>query len=127
MYCIKCGNEVNKEMDFCPNCGAKIYHNVIDIVEEEKPTTEKENGPWKNFAMTGHVLGILALCLFWFAGAGFYLGVFGIVFSSLGKKSKVRHDMAVLGFKRSLIGTILALSFVTLMSLIKVAIKFLSN
>ena len=109
MYCIKCGKELSNDMDFCPFCGEKIYHNVIDIIEEEKVDNTVEKGPWKNFAKIGHVLGILALCLFWLAGSGVYLGVFGIVFSCLGKKSKIRHEMACNGFKRSLLATILSL------------------
>ena len=104
MNCIKCGNEVNTEMVYCPHCG-----------------------PWKNFAMTGHVLGIISLCLFWFAGVGIYSGVFGIIFSSLGKKSKIRHAMACNGFKRSLLATILALAFISVVTSLKLLIEFIKK
>lgn len=127
MYCIKCGCEVNKDNDFCPNCQTKIYHNVIDIIEEEKIDPSTEKGPWKNFAKTGHILGILALCLFWFAGAGVYLGALGIIFSCLGRKSKIRHEMANNAFKRSLVGTILALGFISLITLIKFVLNLINN
>ena len=127
MYCIKCGCEISNDMAFCPKCGEKIYHNVIDIVEEEKTTPEVEKGPWKNFAKTGHVLGILAICLFWLAGSGVYVGALGIVFSCLGRKSKINHQMANTAFKRSLIGTILALGFISLLTILKAAINYLDK
>ena len=123
MNCNKCGKQVNDDMIFCPYCGEKIYHNVIDIIEEEKVDPSVEKGPWKNFAITGSVLGKISLCLFWFIGVGVYLGVFGIVFSCLGRKSKVRHEMANVGFKRSLVATILALAFISFAHLVKFIIE----
>ena len=125
MYCIKCGKELSNDMDFCPFCGEKIHHNVIDIIEEEKVDDIVEKGPWKNFAKIGHVLGILALCLFWLVGSGIYLGTLGIIFSCLGRKSKINHEMANTAFKRSLIGTILALGFISLLTSLKVTINLL--
>ena len=126
MNCIKCGMEINSEMVYCPHCGYKLRSNVIDI-QEEVIEEVKENGPWKNFAMTGHVLGIISLCLFWFAGVGVYIGVFGIIFSSLGKKSKIRHEMACNGFKRSLLATILALVFISVVTSLKILIELINK
>ena len=33
MNCTKCGKEISNDMIFCPYCGERIYHNVIDIIE----------------------------------------------------------------------------------------------
>ena len=97
MNCKKCGKELTDDMIFCPICGEKIYRNVIDIVEEEK-AEETENGPWKVFARFGSIFAKISLCIFWLAGVGINLGILGIVFSCLGKKSKSRRKMAEIYF-----------------------------
>lgn len=127
MNCSKCGKELTNDMEFCPTCGEKIYHNVIDIIEEEKPVEENEKGPWKIFAKFGDVIGTVALCTFWVAGVGINLGVVGIVLSCLGKKSKIRYELASGGFKKSLLATILALGFMTLTSIIGVIANLINK
>lgn len=126
MNCKKCGKELTDDMIFCPICGEKIYRNVIDIVEEEK-AEETENGPWKVFARFGSIFAKISLCIFWLAGVGINLGILGIVFSCLGKKSKSRRKMAEVGFKRSLIATILALGFMSLTALITFILNMLEK
>lgn len=124
MNCKHCGVEITSDMVYCPNCGEKLFTNVIDIVEE-KVEEVNESGPWKSFAMTGHVLGIISLCIFWMMGLGIFIGTLGIVFSSLGKKSTIRHAMATSAFKRSLLATILGLVFATLVSVVGPLIEYL--
>ena len=126
MKCKKCGKELSDDMVFCPLCGEKIYRNVIDI-QEEIVEEKHEPGPWKFFARIGDVLGKVSLCVFWLAGVGINLGVLGIVFSSLGRKSKIRNNMAATGFKRSLIATILALGFITLYALIAIILDIIKK
>ena len=126
MNCKNCGKELTDDMAFCPVCGEKVYRNVIDIVEEEK-TEENEKGPWKVFAKFGSIFGKISLCVFWLAGVGINLGVLGIVFSCLGKKSKLRKTMAEVGFKRSLLATILALGFMSLTALITFILNMLEK
>ena len=109
MNCKNCQKEITSEMIYCPYCGEKIYSNVIDIVEENTDEV-LESGPWKNFAKAGSILAKVAWCLFWLIGIGTYIGALGIVFSCLGKKSKVNHEMASTAFKRSLLATILSLA-----------------
>ena len=125
MNCGKCNKEVTNDMVYCPYCGEKLVNNVIDIVDDEENKNECEQGPWKNFAVTGSVLAKIAICLFWVIGIGTYIGALGIVFSSLGKKSKVNYEMACVAFKRSLIATILSLVFISFISSIIPIIEIL--
>ena len=117
MKCSNCNKEFEKEYVFCPHCGERLINNVIDIVDEEVKE-EVERGPWRGFAKVGYILGNVALPTFWIISLGLVVGVFGIVFSALGKKSKVRKAMADTGFKRSLTATILSAAFLSLIYLI---------
>ena len=117
MKCSNCNKEFEKEYVFCPHCGERLINNVIDIVGEEVKE-EVERGPWRGFAKVGYILGNVALPTFWIISLGLVVGIFGIVFSALGKKSKVRKAMADTGFKRSLTATILSTAFLSLIYLI---------
>ena len=117
MKCNKCNKEFDKEYVFCPHCGERLIDNVIDIVDEEVKE-EVERGPWKGFAKVGYILGNVALPTFWIISLGTVVGMFGIIFSALGKRSKIRKEMADTGFKRSLIATILSAAFISLIYLI---------
>lgn len=117
MKCSNCNKEFEKEYVFCPHCGERLINNVIDIVGEEVKE-EVERGPWRGFAKVGYILGNVALPTFWIISLGLVVGIFGIVFSALGKKSKVRKAMADTGFKRSLTATILSAAFLSLIYLI---------
>lgn len=117
MKCSNCNKEFEKEYVFCPHCGERLINNVIDIVDEEVKE-EVERGPWRGFAKVGYILGNVALPTFWIISLGLVVGIFGIVFSALGKKSKVRKAMADTGFKRSLTATILSTAFLSLIYLI---------
>ena len=117
MKCSNCNKEFEKEYVFCPHCGERLINNVIDFVDEEVKE-EVERGPWRGFAKVGYILGNVALPTFWIISLGLVVGIFGIVFSALGKKSKVRKAMADTGFKRSLTATILSAAFLSLIYLI---------
>ena len=126
MKCEKCGKEYEHEIVFCPFCGERLINNVIDIVDE-KTVEPKEKGPWKSFAHVGSVLGKISLCIFWMIGIGTYVGVFGMVFSCLGRKSKIRKEIADTAFKRSLVGTILSLGFISLISLTRLIVEIIQK
>ena len=123
MKCNNCNQEFEQEFVFCPNCGARLIDNVIDIIDEEVKE-EVESGPWRGFARVGHILGTIAIPTFWIISLGLAVGVFGIVFSAMGKKSKSRRSLAEIGFKSSLIGSILSLGFITLIYIIASIIRF---
>lgn len=123
MKCNNCNQEFEQEFVFCPHCGTRLIDNVIDIIDEEVKE-EAESGPWRSFARVGHILGTIAIPTFWIISLGLAVGVFGIVFSAMGKKSKSRRSLAEIGFKRSLIGAILSLGFITLIYIIASIIRF---
>ena len=123
MKCSKCNKEFEQEYVFCPHCGERLINNVIDIVDEE--VKEEERGPWKGFAKVGYILGNVSIPIFWFISLGTLVGMFGIVFSALGKRSKIRKEMADTGFKRSLTATILSAAFTSLIYLIGLIARLL--
>lgn len=123
MKCNKCNKEFDKEYVFCPHCGERLINNVIDIVDEE--VKEEERGPWKGFAKVGYILGNVSIPIFWFISLGTLVGMFGIIFSALGKRSKIRKEMADTGFKRSLTATILSAAFSSLIYLIGLIARLL--
>ena len=123
MKCNKCNKEFDKEYVFCPHCGERLINNVIDIIDEE--VKEEERGPWKGFAKVGYILGNVSIPIFWFISLGTLVGMFGIIFSALGKRSKIRKEMADTGFKRSLTATILSAAFSSLIYLIGLIARLL--
>ena len=123
MKCSKCNKEFEQEYVFCPHCGERLINNVIDIVDEE--VKEEERGPWKRFAKVGYILGNISIPIFWFISLGTLVGMFGIIFSALGKRSKIRKEMADTGFKRSLTATILSAAFSSLIYLIGLIARLL--
>lgn len=40
--CEQCGSEVDADVAFCPNCGAKMPEPVVDIIDEEEIKEVKE-------------------------------------------------------------------------------------
>ena len=123
MYCRKCGKQLREEAIFCDQCGEKVEiveeniivdSGVIDVESqpvEAQPIEEPkgERGPWKAFAIVGHILGIVSLATMWIpflvcCSTGFY----GIVFSALGKKSLSKKPMADKALKRNIAASIVS-------------------
>lgn len=100
MYCRHCGKELTDDAKFCPNCGTSTQEEVRDPFTSNEhfnaPNEVVEDKPpkvWTVFSVIGKVLGIVCLCasiipyVNIFAMAG---GIFGIVFSCLGRKAKTQ-------------------------------------
>ena len=116
MYCKKCGKELNNDERYCPICGTEQDSQVtlngdpFDMppqVEEKKPLRV-----WSIFSTIGKILGIVSLVVSWIPfGVGLELGImggiFGIVFSCLGRKAQT--DASRHNFKIGLILSIVAI------------------
>lgn len=121
MYCRKCGNELRENAVFCDSCGAKVevveetvvkepevVEEVATVVEDTPVVnkTQEPRGPWKAFATVGHILGIVSLSFVWFPYfVCCSIGVYGIVFSALGKKSIKNNQKAQKGLVMSIVAT----------------------
>ena len=44
MYCIKCGNKIDDDMRFCPNCGIAISENHYSINPKSSTDNNKAHG-----------------------------------------------------------------------------------
>ena len=76
MKCNKCGYEDEKELNFCPNCGAKINENVL-INNQEQPQTIKLTNPKED------IIGAIMQLLFFF-GLGLSVVTLFIGFKGFG-------------------------------------------
>ena len=92
-YCENCGNELNENANFCPNCGKEVV--VEEVVEENIQST---------YTVSTHgVIGfIMSLVLFFGLTNKIILwcvGIPAIVFSILGinDKKNLKHGFAVAG------------------------------
>ena len=103
MFCKFCGSELKLEGKFCPNCGGEVDKNSYiaeayqpyNEVEKEKP----DNGPFKVFAFIGFGVSIESIIISIFPYIGFlgvFTGIIGIVFASLGLKSR-KKPFAIIG------------------------------
>ena len=43
MYCKKCGNELDEDAKFCPECGAKKEENDVEIEEKQENSNNKKS------------------------------------------------------------------------------------
>ena len=87
--------------------------------------TTSERGPWKVFAVIGFIIGIVTMVfcgltvLLWlgsktiviFGLLGLISGIYGIVMSILGKKSKCNYEKVVQGLMFSIPSTIISIIF----------------
>ena len=120
MKCNNCNAELLEGSSFCPYCGTKCESVVAQKVEvlnnEPKEAVQIEPGCWAVFARISRILGIVTISTFWIPIFGLFAiipGIPGIVFGGLGKNSKKNDviETASSGFRKSLIGTILAVGF----------------
>lgn len=123
MYCKYCGKELSDTARFCPSCGRMVEEESIysDVEVIGGQVIHKDPKVWQIFAKIGFVFGIINICLCWIPLLNLsLLGIPGIVFGALGKKSKYYYGKASTGFILSLVGTIL--SFVAYIVVIIIAI-----
>lgn len=121
MFCTQCGKELNDDANFCHYCGTKVLKRKENIFQnniendiknyeyDSKIDLRVEKGPWKGFAVTGFILGIICLSTFIFVYPAIELGIFGIIFSALGRKSKVANGKATIGLVFSIVSFVLAI------------------
>ena len=105
MYCKHCGAKISDDSLFCLNCGepqGDIKKEEVIIVD--KPT---ENKAWGIFARMGYWFGVGSLIACLFFGIGGITGIYGIVFSALGKRSKIYREKADYGLVLNIIATII--------------------
>ena len=67
-YCCNCGKEVEKDVKFCPHCGANQYQNVT-IVPPQQTIPVPQEKKLNVFALVGFILSLVSL----------FLSIYGIV------------------------------------------------
>lgn len=103
MICNNCKANIDDDVKFCPYCGSEV---IIEAeVISQDPVQEKRNAKcWHVFANVGYVLSIITIATCWF-GFGFIVGIYGIIFSALGKVAKPVEEKASKGLTLSIVGT----------------------
>lgn len=102
MFCKYCGSELKTEGNFCPNCGAEVNKsNIVAVSQTEKEvqTNNRDVGPFKVFAFIGFGVSIESIIISIFPYIGFlgvFTGIIGVVFASLGLKSR-KKPFAIIG------------------------------
>ncbi len=127
MYCHQCGKEVSEDAVFCRFCGTKLNlskqeESVQQTYNSSSSIENVEKGPWKNFATTGFVLGIISICTFFMISPAIMCGIPGIVFAALGRRSEVNNSKATTGLVLSILGTILGICFPFIILMISVGL-----
>lgn len=69
MYCYKCGNQVDENAKFCPNCGTQLNnqqtsHNYEPIYQESSSYVKEDDAPSFLFALLSFVIPVVGLVLF---------------------------------------------------------------
>ena len=103
MTCKNCGKELNDDVRFCPVCGTEQIKEETPLEESFTATeataevvVEPTPKKWMVFSKMGKIFGIIAFVLVFIPGinlfTSWWLGIAGIVFSSLGKKAKTEQS-----------------------------------
>lgn len=99
MYCKNCGAEIKDGQPSCQNCGAAILPDNMQSVPNP-PMPAKHDvprctccgyvGPWKLAPILRPIDWIIAICLFFFFGAGIvYLLITAAVRSNKNNRAKI--------------------------------------
>ena len=123
MYCTKCGSQTREGDLFCWKCGARLYGGEREEAweadaarENPQPAADAQAIPRRGgaeispAAVTGLVLGTLALALHWMPFFAIAAAILGIIFIAVGRKSGSR--CAKIGLVFSLVGLVAALCVV---------------
>ena len=81
-YCCNCGKEFEKDVKFCPHCGANQYQNVMVVPPQETPqiTQAPQEKKLNVFALIGFILSLVSLFLSIYG----IMGVAAAIFSTIG-------------------------------------------
>jgi len=130
MFCKYCGKEVEQDVKFCPNCGAKLEEaepavEPTEVVSEAETTAEnKPLKVWFVFGKVSKILSTVAISLCWIPYLSFVLAIPAIVLGALSKKSQ---DPEIIGnFKGTLIKSIIAAAVSMTVYIIIVAVMEIS-
>lgn len=123
MYCNSCGSMIPDGMPYCGNCGAPApqqapqpsYQPVVpSYAQPTQPVmipspvpAARSNG----IAIAGMIMGIIALCLFWFPGVGSLFATLGLIFSIIGvaRKNARSKGCAITGLILSILAMFMSL------------------
>ena len=119
--CIKCGAEMQDDVQFCPACGAPQQAQEAPqqpyYAQPQQPYYAPQQPaqvkPFPVFGLIGMIAGIVAVITTWFL---FYLGIafsiVGIIFSAIGmaKRNENRMPgMAIAGLVCSIVAIVLTI------------------
>lgn len=107
-YCNQCGGELKGNVEFCPNCGAKVNKDNKEVVNAtvvdnnvNNNTTVKDN---TTIAFVCSIIG--ALCCTYVAIPGLILSIQSLQQMKEGKISNDKKWMAIVGIVLSVIGIV---------------------
>ena len=96
MYCKNCGTEIKEGSVFCQNCGAtQNTQNIPNIPVPTKHDVPRctccgYTGPWKLAPIVRPIDWVIAICLFFFFGAGIvYLLITIAIRANKNNRSKI--------------------------------------
>lgn len=118
MYCKYCGNDIDENSKFCPNCGANIEAEQVENTSSEStsysapdysqsqyanytPTYTQNPNEGQGLAIAGFVCSLVSIFCF-----GIILGILGIVFSGIAKSKGYRGGLATAGIVMGIIGLV---------------------
>ena len=111
MYCVKCGNKLNKDDKFCTKCGSEV--------KENKAYSEYSDNTSNDSLCI--VLGIFSLLMFWFPLIGIILGICAIVSAKKYKNENNKNSggmvLGIIGLVLSIVVTVITILGIVFFSL----------
>ena len=118
MYCKYCGNNIDENSKFCPNCGANIEAEQVGNTSSEStaysapdysqsqyanytPTYTQNPNEGQGLAIAGFVCSLVSIFCF-----GIILGIIGIVLSNMAKSKGYTGGLATAGIVMGIIGLV---------------------
>lgn len=118
-YCQKCGNLIDSDAIFCPQCGWKYGETVPEPAQETKnlsinsakqATPKKARGiAWKIFSWIGFVFGLMFVIAYMPSFSGLIFLVFSLILMPIGALQNAWNSMRVKG---AIKGILLAVLFI---------------
>lgn len=100
MYCLKCGNEIDEGINYCPNCGMNLS------VKTDVQLTLQKQTSGKNIAAL--VLGLIGIFAWLIPIIGLPIGIVGLVMGIMGMK-RCGKGMAIAGIVLSVLCLVLTI------------------
>lgn len=91
LYCKNCGKVNLDDAKFCAECGCSLLENNEHNYHVENKVVYSELKCWSVFANVGFIVGLVSFIVSFFGIfglCGFIGGIYGLVFSILGKKTR---------------------------------------